>query len=365
MADRAPLTALGLMSGTSLDGVDAAILETDGERVQGFGPASSIAYDEAFRGRLRAVLGDADVPSAGLVRELTLKHADAVHRLLADNRIDAAAVGVIGFHGQTVFHRPAERITRQIGDGALLARRTGIRVVDDFRSRDLAAGGEGAPLAPLYHAALVHDLEKPLCVLNIGGVANLSWLGEDGIVAFDTGPGTVLIDDWVLAATGRPFDREGRLALSGRADRGLMEALLGDPYFDRPAPKSLDRGHFDAVSLTRLSPADGAATLTAFTAAAVARARRALPAAPRRWLVCGGGRRNPALMAALGEALEEPVGAVEAVGWDGDALEAQAFAFLAVRSLRGLPLSLPATTGVARPTTGGTLHMPPVRGERG
>ncbi len=368
MAGHEPLTALGLMSGTSLDGIDAAILRTDGERVLCVGAAATVAYDDAFRERLRGVLGDGRATAgetAAVARALTLKHAPAVESLLAKSRAgdpEFPPVDLIGFHGHTIVHRPEEGVTRQIGDGALLARTTGISVVDDFRSRDLAHGGEGAPLAPLYHGALARELERPVAVLNIGGVANVTWIGAgDDILAFDTGPGNALIDDWVRAATGRPMDLGGRLARSGRARGDVVAALLDHPYFRRPPPKSLDRGDFAADAVSHLSPADGAATLTAFTAGAVAAARAFLPAAPLRWLVCGGGRRNRALMAALEDALETAVEPVETVGWLGDALEAQAFAFLAVRSLYGLPLSLPATTGVARPMGGGTLHKAPGR----
>lgn len=363
MTAHEPLTALGLMSGTSLDGIDAAILRTDGERVLAVGPAATVPYDDAFRERLRGVLGDgrADAGEKPAVeRALTLKHAQAVEGLLAQSRArdpEFPPVDLIGFHGHTIIHRPAEGVTQQIGDGALLARTTGIPVIGDFRSRDLAHGGEGAPLAPLYHGALARELERPVAVLNIGGVANVTWIGDgDDIRAFDTGPGNALIDDWVRAAAGRPMDEDGRLARSGRVRGDVVAGLLDHPYFRRPPPKSLDRGDFAADAVSHLSPADGAATLTAFTAGAVAAARAFLPAAPKRWLVSGGGRRNRALMAALEDALETAVEPVETVGWLGDALEAQAFAFLAVRSLYGLPLSLPATTGVARPMGGGTLH---------
>jgi anhydro-N-acetylmuramic acid kinase len=355
----APLTAVGLMSGTSLDGIDAAVIESDGHRILGQGPAVTLPYDEDFRAALKNAIGDPNGASDDLARDLTLRHVDAVRFLLASNGIAASSIDVIGFHGQTIFHRPADRITRQIGDGALLAERIAIPVVDDFRSRDVAAGGEGAPLAPLYHAALADELDKPLCVLNIGGVANLTWIGADGaVLGMDTGPGGALLDDWVRANTDQHFDRDGALAGAGRVDRDALAALLDDPYFDRPPPKSLDRDHFDAGAIATLSSSDGAATLTAFTTAAVARAVDILPAPPGRWLVSGGGRHNPVLMAALNDALAAPVTRVEAVGWDGDALEAQAFAHLAVRSLKGLPLSLPTTTGVPEPTSGGSLHSP-------
>ena len=352
-------TALGLMSGTSLDGIDAALLRTDATRVTAFGPALTVPYDPAFRDRLRAVVGrPPDSACEAVARELTERHAAAVAELLA--RPDAAGwrPDVIGFHGHTVFHAPENRCTYQIGDGALLAVRTGIAVVADFRSADVAAGGQGAPLAPLYHAALAEDLEKPVAVLNLGGVGNVTHIGTEAVIAFDTGPGNALIDDWMVRHTGRPMDRDGRLAASGRVDAAALDALAADPWFDLRPPKSLDRDAFDAAPVAGLSPADGAATLAAFTAAAVARARDHLPAAPRRWLVCGGGRHNPVLMAMLRDRLGVPVEPVEAVGWDGDALEAQAFAFLAVRVRAGLPTSLPSTTGTPVPTCGGAVYLP-------
>ncbi len=356
--------ALGLMSGTSLDGIDAALIETDGEHVSSTGAALTVPYADELRESLRAHLGS-DSAAPELERSLTEAHRDAVGALLDQANLTEADVRVIGFHGHTIYHRPAAARTRQIGDGALLARLTGIDVVCDFRSADIAAGGQGAPLAPLYHAALAASdatLESPVAVLNLGGVANLTWIGATGgPIAFDTGPGNALLDDWVRARTGRPFDADGRLARAGSVVDAALAALLRAPYFSRPPPKSLDRLDFDLAPVVGLATADGAATLTRFTAEAVARAIRFLPGTPRRWLVTGGGRHNAALMTALSMALAVPVEAVEAVGWNGDALEAQAFAFLAMRSLRGLPLSLPATTGVPAPLAGGVLHPAPIR----
>jgi anhydro-N-acetylmuramic acid kinase len=357
MAMRMPMLALGLMSGTSCDGIDAALLTTDGMAHVERGAALSHAYPEDFRGRLRSVLGGKG-PVEAVAEELTRRHAMAVVDLLREAGLKATDIGLLGFHGQTVLHEPEKGRTWQIGDGRLLARLTGIDTVSDFRSADVANGGQGAPFVPLYHQALAATLaERPLAVLNLGGVGNVTWVGEqpEDLVAFDTGPGNALVDDWALRHTGKPVDKDGNLARGGRVDRSALAALMAHPYFDRPAPKSLDRDAFDAAPIAKLSPADGAATLVAFTAAAVARSRDILPAPPRRWLVTGGGRRNPAMMAALAEALGRPVAAVESVGWDGDVLEAQAFAYLAVRSLAGLPLSLPTTTGVARPTCGGRL----------
>ena len=363
MSSRAPLVALGLMSGTSLDGIDAAIVRTDGERIFDLGPALTVPYDAAFRERLRAVLGEAANGDAlaAVTRELTLRHAEAARAVMDANTASPAGLGpveIVGFHGHTILHRPDRRLTRQIGDGDLLALETGVAVVNDFRGRDVAEGGEGAPFAPLFHAALAAPLEKPLAVLNIGGVANVTFL-DDQVVAFDTGPGNALIDDWMQSKTGRSFDAGGALAGSGNADAVIVAGMMEHPYFARLPPKSLDRGDIGLAAVSGLSPADGAATLTAFTVAAVARAANFLPAPPARWLVSGGGRHNRTLMGALRDVLAVPVEAVEAVGWQGDALEAQAFAFLAVRSLYELPLSLPSTTGVTRPMTGGTLHGSP------
>jgi len=356
------LRTIGLMSGTSLDGVDAAWLETDGERIGRRGRTLTLAYDDRLRADLRRILDVAPTLAAndpGLqsaVARLTAYHVQAVQGL-------GEPADLIGFHGQTILHQPDRSRTWQIGDAAELARRTGLPVACDFRSADVAAGGQGAPLAPVYHAALARDLPKPLAVLNIGGVANVTWIGEDGaLVAFDTGPGNGPLDDWVARRTGAAFDRDGALAAAGQPDPAVLARLLGHPYFARPAPKSLDRLDFAAAlaacGLDALSAADGAATLVAFTADAVAAAP--LPAPSRRWLVCGGGRRNPAIMAALRGALGAPVDPVEAEGWDGDALEAQCFGFLAARVVAGLPLSFPGTTGVPAPMPGGRcVPVPP------
>jgi anhydro-N-acetylmuramic acid kinase len=353
--------AVGLMSGTSLDGVDAACIETDGERLLAAGPALTLPYGPDLRRDLRRLLDlapaldPADPFLAGVTARLTEMHADAVAAL-------GVAAEVIGMHGQTILHRPAERRTWQIGDAARLAERTGLPVVFDFRAADVAAGGQGAPFAPVFHAALAWGMEAPLAVLNLGGVANVTWIGaaDGALLACDTGPGNGPLDDWAMRHAGLPMDRDGALAAAGRADEAVLGRLLAHPYLARPAPKSLDRLDFAAAlaasGIEALSPADGAATLVAFTARAVA--ATPFPAPPRRWLVGGGGRRNPAIMAALAAALGAPVAPVEAAGWDGDALEAQCFAFLAVRSLRGLPLSFPGTTGVPAPMPGGRLARP-------
>jgi len=345
--------ALGLMSGTSLDGIDVASIETDGHDRVNPGPWTTIAYRPEFREKLRSVLGGAGAVLE-VEDELTRLHGDAVERFLRQN--PGTAIDLVGFHGHTILHRPGERRTWQIGDGAALARRLGLDVVADFRSADVAAGGEGAPLAPLFHAALASGLSKPLAILNIGGVANVTWIGPEGrVLAFDTGPGNAMIDDWVQRHTGAPADFGGALARAGLASEAHVERFLASRFFDRPPPKSLDRDDFRGVMPDRLSLEDGAATLTEMTAAAAAVAGGHFPQPAEQWLVTGGGRHNPALMEALRRRLGVSVRPVEAAGWEGDALEAQAFAYLAVRSLVGLPLSLPSTTGVPEPTYGGRL----------
>ena len=351
---------IGLMSGTSLDGVDAAWIDTDGEGIAEFGPTVTIPYDRKMRIDLRQALKIAPslAPSSALIQSLvgrlTDTHAQAVHAI-------GRQADLIGFHGQTILHRPEQRRTWQIGDAVALAARVGLPVVHDFRSADVAAGGQGAPLVPVFHAALARDLAKPLAVLNIGGVANVTWIGPDGtLVACDTGPGNGSLDDWAAKHTGEAFDRDGMLALAGKADPAVLDRLMAHPYFARSAPKSLDRLDFAQAlrdsGAEALSPADGAATLTAFTARGVGATE--LPAPPVRWLVCGGGRHNPAIMAALRSMLTAPVDPVESEGWNGDALEAQCFGFLAARVVARLPLSFPGTTGVPGPMTGGRIAYP-------
>ena len=356
--------ALGLMSGTSLDGVDAALVESDGIAVAATGPWLTRPYPEALRARFREAVRRrlrAGEERRRAERLLTAFHAETARALLAEAGLRAGDVALVGFPGHTVHHDPAAGHTDQLGDGAALARRLGIDVVGDFRSADVKAGGQGAPLAPLYHAALARrdGLAPPLAVLNLGGVANVTWIGgprDDDLLAFDTGPGCAMLDDWARARTGAPMDRDGRLARAGRVDRDAIAALLAAPFFAALPPKSLDRDAFDPAPVAGLAAADGAATLAAFAAEAVGRAQAHLPSPPARWLATGGGRRNPALMAALRARLGVPCDPVESVGWQGDALEAQAFGFLALRSVRGLPLGLPRTTGVSRPLSGGTRH---------
>ncbi|HUE66472.1 MAG TPA: anhydro-N-acetylmuramic acid kinase [Rhizomicrobium sp.] len=355
---------IGLMSGTSLDGVDAALLETDGEEVVRPGPGLTVAYTPHTRALLRSSLDEARAVAQGSpvpqsIREaervLTEAHAQAVKALLEKAGLGADQVALLGFHGQTILHRPERHWTWQIGDGALLARLTGIDVVNDFRSADVKAGGQGAPLMPLYHAVLARrsGRSEPLVVVNIGGVAQVTYIKNDFVLAFDTGPGNAPIDDWMQRHSGKPVDEDGAFAATGKVDGTALDKMLANPFFERVPPKSLDRMDFGMEAVERLSPADGAATLSAFTAASLARAREHFPDAAESWIVSGGGRHNKTLMGMLKARVNAPVISAEEVGWDGDALEAQGFAYLAMRSKKGLPLSLPTTTGVQQPMTGG------------
>ncbi len=355
------LRIIGLMSGTSLDGVDAAWLETDGERIGAFGPTLTLPYDERLRADLRRILDQAPMLDPA---DRRLKSAEA--RLTEYHVRAVAALGraadLIGFHGQTILHQPDRRRTWQIGDAKELAWRTGMPVAYDFRSADVAAGGQGAPLAPVYHAALAGDLAKPLAVLNIGGVANVTWIGPDGtLIAFDTGPGNGPLDDWVARRAGMPFDRDGALARIRPGGRRGAQPAAGRSIFLAPCAEiagsaglCIQSGHKRAGGLASARTARRRSV--AFIAGA-SRPRRC-PRRRSRWLVSGGGRRNPAIHGGAASCLAVPVDPVEAAGWDGDALEAQCFAFLAARVQAGLPISFPGTTGVAQPTTGGRIALP-------
>ncbi len=355
--------ALGLMSGTSMDGIDAALLRTDGESLAEPLAAMSFPYDGAMRRLLVRALREAKGISRRNARPGVLAEAEAavteahIGAVRAFRAAHDLPVDVIGFHGQTVAHRPGARLTVQIGDGAALARATGVDTVWDMRANDVAHGGQGAPMVPVYHRALAARAPaRPVVFVNIGGVANVTWTdGGERLLAFDAGPGNALLDDWLMRHAGEPFDRDGALAARGRADASALARYLSAPFFALPPPKSLDRGDFGPGPVEGLSPADGAATLTALTAKAIARTADWFPQPARLWIVCGGGRRNRRLMSLLAEEISAPVAPAEAVGLDGDMLEAQAWAFLAVRSLRGLPLTWPETTGAPGPLPGGRL----------
>jgi anhydro-N-acetylmuramic acid kinase len=362
--------AIGLMSGTSLDGIDVALLRTDGERIELFGPTGYRPYSDAERALLRKTLDAAPALTrrddrsglfADAERLVTEAHAQAVQTFMAEHNVPRSDIDVVGFHGQTILHRPLERLTVQIGDGAALAKSLGLPVVFDFRAADVAAGGQGAPFVPVYHRALAElsASSLPLVVVNIGGVANVTYIDKDALMACDTGPGNALLDDFMLRETGKAVDSDGRCAARGRADQDWVLQALEHAFFAKPAPKSLDRNDFAALTVAGLSREDAAATLTAFTAATIAHAMALFPELPHKWIVVGGGANNPTLMKMLQDQLAPAsVVAGRSLGWSGDAIEAQAFAYMAVRSLNGLPLTYPGTTGVKTPLTGGVLVKP-------
>jgi anhydro-N-acetylmuramic acid kinase len=368
-------TAIGLMSGTSMDGIDIALVRTDGRSRVERSAALGIPYDAPFRDRLKQALEDAKLirqrgerpgTLADIEQELTQRHAEAVQIFLKKNNLQAADIDVIGFHGQTVLHRPDDALTVQLGDGALLARETGIAVVHDMRANDMVHGGQGAPLIPVYHAALAAGLpaelrsRRPVVFVNIGGISNLTFVGMDGnLVAYDSGPGNTLIDQWVEAHAGIPYDQGGMIASEGRVLADLAERYLANPFFAATRRRSLDRNDFSPPTGADASLEDGARTLAHVTAAAILRSARHLPEGPGTYIISGGGRLNRIIMRDLTDLAlkdEATVMSAEEAGLDGDAMEAQAWAYLAVRSLEGLPLTFPGTTGVTEPVTGGVLN---------
>ena len=357
------MKAIGLMSGTSMDGIDVALIETDGEAIHSFGPACAYPYSAPERHLLR----EAMVAGRGLTARdarggvlalaesmVTSKHADCVQAFAEANGIKLSSVDVIGFHGQTVLHRPEQQLTVQLGDGWGLSAALGVPTVYDFRAADMDSGGQGAPLVPVYHRALAlrAGLPLPAAFVNIGGIANVTFVPEGpagGLIAFDAGPGNCLIDDWALRHIGEPMDRDAKLAMAGKVNRQTLAALISHPYFKEPAPKSLDRGAFTLDLIGDLSPEDGAATLTAFTVAGIAAAAHQLPAHPRIWIVTGGGARNPHMFEGLRRVLGVNTVTADEAGFSTDFMEAQAFAYLAARRMKELPSTFAGTTGVSEP----------------
>ncbi|PLP61255.1 anhydro-N-acetylmuramic acid kinase [Mesorhizobium loti] len=371
------LCAIGLMSGTSMDGIDLAMLRSDGINALERGPSFFVPYEAAFRQRIAAGLEEAKViirrderPGmlAELERQITERHADAVARFLADEAGNWGQPDLIGFHGQTVLHRPHLALTVQLGDGPLLAAHTGLSVVYDMRANDMLHGGQGAPLVPAYHAALARTLRQPFAgkypvvFVNIGGISNITYVGETGDpIAFDTGPGNTLIDQWVSREGGVPFDAGGAIASEGGVIISVVERYLDNPFFAKSGPKSLDRNDFTLDGTRGLELADGARTLAAVSAEAILKSADHMPDAPRLWVVCGGGRKNPHIVGDLRAGVQKTGAQVilaEDAGFNGDATEAEAWAYLAVRAERALPLTFPTTTGCAEAVTGGLITRP-------
>ncbi|MGX1745395.1 MULTISPECIES: anhydro-N-acetylmuramic acid kinase [unclassified Brevundimonas] len=368
------LRVLGFMTGTSLDAVDMAVIETDGHDILAFGPAGEMKLD----GETRAVIEDAIEDAFDWERDeeepdsfedarmaVADAHLAAALGFMAVNGVKSSGLDLVGIHGQTVLHEaPTPDLpgrTVQLIDAVSVAEGLGAPVAFDFRSADVAAGGQGAPLAPVYHAALVRKagLSGPVAVLNLGGVGNITLIRADGeLEAFDTGPANGMVDLLVQSRMKKRMDEGGRLAAAGTVDQAVLNAYLAHPYFATSGPKSLDRFDFSLDPVAQLSLEDAAATLTAFAAQAVALGVARCSEQPKEIVVCGGGRHNPVLLAAIRDRVGVPVSTAEDKGWRGDSIEAEAFAFLAARCRLGLPISFPGTTGVAAPMTGGRIVEP-------
>lgn len=359
--------AIGLMSGTSRDGIDAALIESDGEA--SIRPVAF--FSEAYTDETRAIIAQAchaalqmeapaRHPAISLAENIiTNLHIDAVKSLLKQIGNHACEIAVVGFHGHTVAHRIDRHWTWQIGNGAFMAKQLGITVVDNFRANDVAAGGQGAPLLPVYHRAITGNLEKPVAILNLGGVANITAIDEHGdMLAFDCGMASAMIDSWMLSKTGVGMDKDGARAAAGQVNETVLAEMLAHPFFAAHPPKSIDRDDFSMALIEAMSIADGAATLTAFSSEAVALGLKLLPYMPKQILVAGGGRKNNTLMMMIKERTGLVATDIDALGFDGDAIEAQGFAYMALRCLDNLPISFPGTTGIKIPLSGGDIHYP-------
>jgi anhydro-N-acetylmuramic acid kinase len=363
-------TAIGLMSGTSMDGIDLALIKTDGLGLVEKGPWANVTYTPQQRSILRQAMEEAVELKDRIARPgvlaaaeamITAAHAQIVSEFLAAGHMQPNHVDVVGFHGQTILHRPQDSLTVQLGNGAALAQMLKIPVVYDMRAADIAAGGHGAPLVPVFHQALVTaaKLEGPVAVINLGGVGNITYIdGESDPIAFDTGPGNALIDDEMRLRFGTDYDEDGRIGGQGQVNQSALSVLMAHPYFNAALPKSLDRNAFSREPVVSLANEEAVATLTAFTAESLRAAQKLLPKPPKLWVIAGGGALNPTLMAMISNRLSAKVVIADDLGWPAQLMEAQAWAYLAVRSLKGLPLTFPTTTGVPTPLTGGMLAQP-------
>lgn len=358
------LKALGLMSGTALTGVDVALVETDGLDIYDISFNETIPYDEGLKDKLSSIIGlnpdnEKDLPAIKEVDiELTKFHADIVNEYIKDREV---AVDVIGFHGHTILQDPEQRISYQSGDGSLMHELTKIPVVNKFHRADIFAGGQGAPIYPVYHEALCAKIEKPVAVLNMGGKSSITLLGRNGeMMAFDIGPGNAAINSWTLRKGGQEMDFNGKLAATGIVNEKIVASLMRHKYFAKYPPKSLDVSIFNE-KLEHLSGSnleDGAATVTAFVAEAVSYSISLyLPEQPKQLILCGGGAKNPTLRRFIRQRLDGiEVISGEDYGWGVTSIEAQAVAYLAVRRLYNMPSTFPTTTGAAAPVIIGELH---------
>ena len=361
---------LGLMSGTSMDGIDAALLDTNGEELVQAKAHAFYPYNKQDKHYLQKALEAGHLwhthekPPPAVAKahhHLTQKHIEAVQQFLRHHNLKAHHCDAIGFHGHTITHRPREGRCEQIGDGHHLASKTGIPVVGNFRQNDMQHGGQGAPLVPVYHRAIATQLTpRPMAFVNIGGITNITWLGDKGeMLAFDTGPGNALLDQWMVQHHGKFMDKDGLLSRQGTVDEVWLKAFMNHPYFQKAPPKSLDRLTFPFHLCHNLKKSSAPITLAQIPALGLKRACAHVPLSPRLWIICGGGRHNPAIMRAIKNTLSGTVMTAEEKGLKGDTIEAQAFAYLAVRSLRGLPLTYPSTTGVHAPVGGGVVYKAP------
>ncbi len=354
------ITAIGLMSGTSLDGIDVALIKSDGQKIISRDTNKYYPYSPKIRNSLTKLINNkinSLLEIKEIELEITKKHIAAVKDFLAKNKIDKKDVDVIGFHGQTILHHPEQKITWQIGNAQMLASNIGIDVVADFRTKDLVFGGQGAPLVPSYHLALFQDYKKPLLVLNIGGVTNVTYIknnaaenliAEENLIAFDVCFGNAPLNDLVYEKTGKDFDKNGLLAKSGKVNHDFVKAILALGYFKKQPPKSLDRNQFDLVikKFSKLIMEDILASLVFVIGQAVNNVLKFLPSKPLEIIVCGGGRKNLEIMNSIKNATQIKTTNIDDLKIDGDFVEAQAFGFLAIRNLLNLPTSYPKTTGI-------------------
>ncbi|PPR77808.1 MAG: Anhydro-N-acetylmuramic acid kinase [Alphaproteobacteria bacterium MarineAlpha2_Bin1] len=352
-------TAIGLMSGTSIDGVDAAIIKTNGQDFIELGPAITMEYNKNFKSSLYSIMGYTDKSNTKVLNieyKLTEYHIEIIRELLYSNNLNSKDIDIIGFHGQTINHIPSKRLTLQIGNPIQLANELNINVVSDMRVADLESGGQGAPLVPIYHYESFKNYDIPLIILNIGGVSNVTWINSDNFIAFDTGPGNSIIDDWVRFSLGLQYDDSGKLARQGKSSTKLVDDFLKNDFFYKLPPKSIDRNHFNYNLIPKnLTPEDGAATAVDLIVNSIKKSELFFPIKPSLCLVSGGGRKNDSIMSGLSSSLSFPVKNIDTLGHRGDFIEAEAFAYLAVRRLKNLPTTFPKTTGCKVPTSGGVI----------